>query len=238
MAFLPRSISLGIIVVLLFLVMGNPAVAQSPAPESKTFVVVGSSDIPKAGLNAAKDNAIADGKRIAVEQMTAEIVPLEILIQQFAAIDTAIYNQADKFIQYYKLLGERQDGNRFRVLVQAKVSARMIQARLRQAGILTADAHPLVQLSLVVVGSDNLSSFVLFRSTLNKMAGVEGVQISEILPNQTTLDVKYRGTTSAFAEALLREPHEGYTIRVFQESENTFRIDLAPAETPQPQEQP
>ena len=238
MASLPRSISLGISVVLLLLVTGNPVVAQSPAPESKTFVVVGSCDIPKAGLNAAKDNAIADGKRIAVEQMTAEILPLEVLIQQFAAIDTVIYNQADKFIQYYKLLGERQDGNRFRVLVQAKVSARMIQERLRQAGILTADARPLAQLSLVVVGSDNLSSFVLFRSALNKMAGVEGAQISEILPNQTTLAVKYRGTASAFAEALLREPHEGYTIRVFQESENTFRIDLAPAETPQPQQQP
>ncbi len=238
MASLPRSISLGISVVLLLLVTGNPAVAQSPAPESKTFLVVGSSNIPKAGLNAAKDNAIADGKRIAVEQMTAEILPLDVLIQQFAAIDTVIYNQADKFIQYYKLLGERQDGNRFRVLVQAKVSARMIQERLRQAGILTADARPLVQLSLVVVGSDNLSGFVLFRSALNKMAGVESAQISEMLPNQTTLDVKYRGTASAFAEALLREPHEGYTVRVFQESENTFRIDLAPAETPQPQEQP
>jgi len=238
MASLPRSISLGISVVLLLLVTGNSAVAQSPAPESKTFVVVGSSDIPKAGLNAAKDNAIADGKRIAVEQMTAEILPLDVLIQQFAAIDTVIYNQADKFIQYYKLLGERQDGNRFRVLVQAKVSARMIQERLRQAGILTADARPLVQLSLVVVGSDNLSGFVLFRSALNKMAGVESAQISEMLPNQTTLAVKYRGTASAFAEALLREPHEGYTVRVFQESENTFRIDLAPAETPQPQEQP
>jgi hypothetical protein len=238
MASLPRSISLGISVVLLLLVTGNPAVAQSPAPESKTFLVVGSSNIPKAGLNAAKDNAIADGKRIAVEQMTAEILPLDVLIQQFAAIDTVIYNQADKFIQYYKLLGERQDGNRFRVLVQAKVSARMIQERLRQAGILTADARPLVQLSLVVVGSDNLSGFVLFRSALNKMAGVESAQISEMLPNQTTLAVKYRGTASAFAEALLREPHEGYTVRVFQESENTFRIDLAPAETPQPQEQP
>jgi hypothetical protein len=238
MASLPRSIILGFSVVLLFLVSGNPAVAQSPAPESKTFVVVGSSDIPKAGLNTAKDKAIADGKRIAVEQMTAEILPLEVLIQQFAAIDTVIYNQADKFIQYYKLLGERQDGNRFRVLVQAKVSARMIQARLRQAGILTADTRPLVELSLVVVGSDNLSSFVLFRSALNKMAGVEGAQISEILPNQTTLAVNYRGTASAFAEALLREPHDGYTIRVFQESDDTFRIDLAPAETPQPQEQP
>jgi len=238
MTSLQRSISLAIIGVLIFGLGAAPVAAQSSAPDSKTFVVVGSSDIQKAGLNAAKDKAIADGKRIAVEQMTAEILPLDVLIQQFDAIDTVVYNQADKFIQYYKLLGERQEGNRFRVLVQAKVSARMIQERLRQAGILTADARPLLPLSLVVVGSENLSSFVLFRSALNKMAGVEDVQISEILPNQTTLAVKYRGTVGAFAEALLRQPQEGYTIRVFQETDDTFRIDLAPADTPQPPEQP
>jgi hypothetical protein len=231
-----RNLSLGIFFFLVALVTASPLVAQSTVPDSKTYVVVGSSDVQKAGLNAAKENAIADGKRIAVEQMTAEIVPLEVLIQQFTAIDTLIYNQSDKFIQYYKLLGEHQEGNRFRVLVQAKVSAHMIQERLRSSGLLKADARPLVQLSLIVVGSDNLSSFVLFRSTLNKMAGVEDVQISEILPNQTTLAVKYRGTEDAFAEALLREPHDGFSIRVFQETNETFRIDLAPAETPQQQE--
>jgi len=238
MASLQRSISLAIIGVLFFGFGAAPAAAQSSAPDSKTFVVVGTSHVQKAGLNAAKNRAIADGKRIAVEQMTAEVVPLDVLIQKFAAIDTVIYNQADKFIQYYKLLGERREDDRFRVLVQAKVSARMIQERLRKAGILTADARPLLPLSLVVVGSDNLSSFVLFRGSLNKMAGVEDVQISEMLPNQTTLAVKYRGTVGAFAEALLRQPHEGYTIRVFQETDDTFRIDLAPAEEPRQPEQP
>ena len=144
--------------------------------------------------------------------MTAEILPLDVLIQQFAAIDTVIYNQADKFIQYYKLLGERQDGKRFRVLGQAKVSARMIQERLRQAGILTADARPLVQLSLVVVGSDNLSGFVLFRSALNKMAGVESAQISEMLPQPNHLGREI----PRHSECLCRSPAARTPRRVYR----------------------
>ena len=40
----------------------------------------------------------------------------------------------------------------------------------------------------------------------------------------------------AFAEALLREQHDGFTTRVYQESDNAFRIDLAPAEPVQQQE--
>jgi len=235
MASVHRILNLGVIGFILFFVAGAMAAAQSTGPDSKTYVVVGTSDIPDSGINIAKERAIADGKRIAVEQMTSEILPLDILIQQFPAIDSVIFRKADKFIQYYKLLNERQESKQFRVLVQAKVSGRMIQERLQSAGILTADAHPLVHLTLVVTGSDNLSSFILFRSTLNKMAGVEAIQISEILPNQTTLAVNYRGTASAFAEALLREPHEGFTIRVYQETEKAFRIDLSPAEKPQEQ---
>jgi hypothetical protein len=220
----------GILLILALLASGAvEAAAQSSPPASKTFVVVGSGQVQKENPNAAKVQAIADSKRKAVEQMTAEIVPLDVLVQKFAAVDTVIYSQADKFIQYYKMLGETRQGDRYRVLVQAKVSSRIILERLRSAGILTTDARPRVQLSLTVLGTDHLSSFVLFRSHLNNMAGVEDVQIREILPNQTTLSVGYRGTASAFAEALLRAPKNGFTTRVYQESDNAFRIDLAPA---------
>ena len=220
-----------LITLALFMVSAVNVSAQSTEPASKTYLVVGTSQIQKENPNATKEQAIAACKRSAVEQMTAELVPLEILVQQFKAIDTVIYSQADKFIQYYKMLNEMRRENQYRVLVQAKVSGRMIQERLRSAGILSADARPVLKLSLTVLGTDNLSSFVLFRSSLNKMPGVEGVQIQEILPNQTTLAVGYRGTSGAFAEALLREQHEGFTTRVFQESENAFRIDLVPTES-------
>jgi hypothetical protein len=227
----------GIILTLSLFIFGIcEAPAQTSGPASKTFLVVGTSLVQKEGLNAAKESAIADCKRTAVEQMTAELLPLEMLVQHFSAINTVIYSQADKFVQYYKMLNELRQGNQYRVLVQAKVSGPMIQERLRSAGILSADARPVAQLSLTVLGTDNLSSFVLFRSSLNKMDGVEGVQIREILPNQTTLAVGYRGTAGAFAEALLREQHDGFSTRVYQESDNAFRIDLTPAAPPQIQE--
>jgi len=219
------------------LVMGTPqAAGQSNPPVSKTYVVAGTSAVTQAGLNTAKEKAISDGKRIAVEQMTAELISLEVLIEQFAAIDTVIYNQADKFIQYYKVLAENRRDNTYRVLVQAKVSGEMITDRLRAAGILARAKGSTTTLSLRVAGSDHLASFVLFRGNLAGMTGVEDVQISEILPNQTTLSVAYRGTAGDFAEALVRQPKEGYTLRVFQESDNAFRIDLAPARPAPPEE--
>jgi hypothetical protein len=167
--------------------------------------------------------------------MTAELLPLDVLSQQFPAIDTQIYDQAERFIQYYKVLNEHQRGKTYRVLVQAKVSGQMIQEELRTAGLLSSAPQPVASLALTVVGTDNLSSFVLFRSTLNNMPGVEDVQITEMLPNQTTLAVAYRGAAADFAEALLRQRHEGYSVRVYQETEQAYRLDLAPA-APAPQQ--
>lgn len=222
---------LATLLAMVLMVIGGPdAAGQAAAPASKTYVVVGTALVQKADGNAARELAIADGKRMAVEQMTAELLDLDILVQQFPMIDTVVYNQADAFIQYYQVLNENRRDNQLRVLVQAKVSGQMIEAKLRSAGIFSSDARPVAQLSLSVVGSDNLNAFVLFRSGLNETAGVESVQISEILPNRTTLAVGYRGTASAFAEALLRQPQVGYTMRVFQESDQAFRIDLGSAQ--------
>ena len=223
------------VLALTLLAAGAPAVFGQSAPTSKSYLVVGRSLVQQAGVNAARESAIADCKQSAVEQMTAELLPLEVLVQQFPAIDAAIYAQADDFIQYYKVLNENRLGSLLHVLVQAKVSGPTIEAKLRAAGILTADARPLNRLSLRVLGTDSLSSFVLFRGRLNQMAGVEDIQISEILPNQSTLAVDYRGTGNTFAETLLRQPQEGYRFRVFQESEAVFRIDLVPAPPAQPQ---
>ena len=74
----------GIVLTLSLIITGAiDAAAQSSPPASKTYLVVGTSLVQKGGLNAAKEQAIANGKRVAVEQMTAELLPLEMLVQHF-----------------------------------------------------------------------------------------------------------------------------------------------------------
>ena len=214
-----------------FLGGATTVVAQETVP-AKTFLVVGTGAIRGDSLNAAKDQAIAACKSSAVQLMTAELMPLEILVEQFPTIDRTIFQKADQFIQYYKVLSENREERRYRILVQAKVSARQIADQLRQAGILTADAKPLTPLTVTVVGTQDLPSFVLFRSTLNKLEGVESVQNREMQPNQTTLAIDYRGSAGTFAEALVVKTYAGFTARVYEEAENTFRVELIPDETP------
>ncbi len=211
---------------------GLPAPAIAATVAAKTYLVVGSGTIKGGSLNAAKEQAITECKNLAVQLMTAEVMPQESLVQQFPEVDRAIFKNAGQFIQYYKVLSENKDERHYRVLVQAKVSARQITDELRKAGLLVADTKPLTPLAVTVVGTQDLSSFVLFRSTLSKMEGVASVQNREMQANQTTLAVKFRGRADEFAEALLVKKYAGFSARVYEESENTFRVELIPEAKP------
>ena len=206
--------------------------ARAAVVAAKTYLVVGSGTIRGGSLNAAKEQAITECKNLAVQLMTAEVMPQEMLVQQFAQVDRTIFQNAAQFIQYYKVLSENKDERHYRVLVQAKVSARQITDQLRKAGLLVADTKPLTPLTVSVLGTQDLSSFVLFRSTLSKMEGVASVQNREMQADQTTLAVKYRGRANEFAEALLVKKFVGFSARVYEESENTFRVELIPEAKP------
>ena len=199
---------------------------------AKTYLGVGGGTRRGGSLNAAKEQAITECKNLAVQLMTAEVMPQEMLVEQFAQVDRAIFQNAAQFIQYYKVLSENKDERHYRVLVQAKVSARQITDQLRKAGLLVADTKPLTPLTVSVLGTQDLSSFVLFRSTLSKMEGVASVQNREMQADQTTLAVKYRGRANEFAEALLVKKFVGFSARVYEESENTFRVELIPEAKP------
>ncbi len=226
------SQSMTLLLSMLFLYGGMAAPVKAATIAAKTYLVVGTGSIKGDSLNAAKEQAIAECKALAVQLMTAELMPQEILVQQFPVVDRAIFQKADQFIQYYKVLSENREDRHYRVLVQAKVSARQIGEQLRNAGVLMEDAKPLTPLTVTVIGTQDLSNFVLFRSTLSKLEGVESVQNREMQANQTTLAVSFRGSADEFAEALLVKKYAGFSARVYEESENTFRVELSPEETP------
>ena len=227
---LVRCVSLLLTVV--FIHGGLSAPVKAATVAAKTYLVVGSGTIRGGSLNAAKEQAITECKNVAVQLMTAEVIPQEMLVQQFPQVDRAIFQNSAQFIQYYKVLSENKDDRHYRVLVQAKVSARQIADQLRKAGLLVADTKPMTPLTVTVLGTQDLSSFVLFRSTLSKMEGVASVQNREMQANQTTLAVRFRGRADEFAEALLVKRFVGFSARVYEESENTFRVELMPEDKP------
>lgn len=84
----------------------------------------------------ARDNAINDALRKAVEQAVGTMVSSETLVQNFQTLNDRIYTQTQGYVQNYKILGENPGPDLHRVTVQAAVAMGNLQKDLQALGIL------------------------------------------------------------------------------------------------------
>jgi hypothetical protein len=104
--------------------------------QTKTFVVIGTATVQGANVSAAREKAIADGLVTAVALMTEELVEVDVFVRQFAKLNELLFEQANSFVQDYKVLTEADLDNRYRVAVEATVSRSKISKLLTDSGIL------------------------------------------------------------------------------------------------------
>lgn len=81
---------------------------------------------------------------------------------------------------------------------------------------------------LVIRGTGHLASYVKFRKTLNTIAGVEGIRVKEIKPNESTLMVEYKGKTQDLAAALMLQNFESFGINIFEVTPDSLKLELIP----------
>ena len=82
------------------------------------------------------------------------------------------------------------------------------------------------QVEIVVEGTNQLANFVKFRKALSNISGVEGIQVKEIKPNQTTLGVNFHGKAEDLASALMLKTFEKFGIDIYEIAEDSLKIAL------------
>jgi hypothetical protein len=114
------------------------AVYAQQRVQDKTFVVLGSSRIQGANIQAARDQAISESLVTAVALMTEEVLKVDSLVENFPQVNRIIFENPDAFIQEYKVLTETESGKFYRVIVKATVAGKKIAKQLSTADILRA----------------------------------------------------------------------------------------------------
>ena len=130
---------IGVVVAVLVLTFSlSVAVYAQKRVQDKTFVVIGSSKLQGANIQAARDRAISESLVTAVALMTEEILKVDSLVENFPQVNTVIYENTNAFVQEYKVLTETESGKFYRVIVKATVAGKKIAKQLSKAGILRA----------------------------------------------------------------------------------------------------
>lgn len=135
---------------LLVFVMTASGAAQAEDQDiSKTVVVIGSGTIYKNNSASARETAISNSLVSAVDMVAVNLLPLESIVRSFQIINDTIFGQTSEFIQGYKVLAEFPSENNYRVMVEATVSTRILEAKLKEAG-LTVGKRPMPKILLLV----------------------------------------------------------------------------------------
>jgi hypothetical protein len=111
---------------------------REPAETITSITSEGAGAIIKGDLAIAKDNAINDALRKAVEQAVGTLVQSQTLVDKYQLISDEIYTKSQGYIKKYVILSESPDINQgiYKVTIKADVSIGDIKNDLNAIGLL------------------------------------------------------------------------------------------------------
>ena len=84
----------------------------------------------------ARDQAVRDGLRIAVEQAVGTMVASETLVQNYEVLRDHIYSKTQGYIKDYTIIDEKEEGSLYRVTLKARVASENLENDLMALGVL------------------------------------------------------------------------------------------------------
>lgn len=101
-----------------------------------TFIVMGTGNVQKEDVSAARQEAINNCLITAVGLKAAGLMNIDSMVQNFETLNKILYTNIDKFIKVYKVLTESRTDSTYRVMVQVTVSSKKVKRKLTAAKIM------------------------------------------------------------------------------------------------------
>lgn len=128
------------LVILLILILPAATPAQAPE-EAKTVDATGYGSISNGNAALARDAAVADALRQAVEQAIGTMISSETMVENFQVLSDNVYTKSQGYVKSYNVVRESETSNMYQVTVRAVVSVGSIKNDLDALGLLQVKAE-------------------------------------------------------------------------------------------------
>jgi hypothetical protein len=145
--------------------------------QTEFIITDGLAAIISRNIPAARDKAIDDALRKAVEQAVGTLVSSDTLTEQYKVIHDKILAQTTGYVQNYKILSEKQEGEVYRVKIQAEVGRANLTNDLRALGLL----HVLAEKPKVMVIMEEKVMGVFGTTAFEDVGQAESTLIQRLL---------------------------------------------------------
>jgi hypothetical protein len=109
---------------------------SSPSKAGEVIILEGMAAIISGNTVVARDKAIDDGLRKAVEQVVGTMVSSSTMSQNYEIIHDKIIARTTGYVENYSILSEREEGNIYKVKIKAEVGKANLMDDLRALGLL------------------------------------------------------------------------------------------------------
>ncbi|MDY6903231.1 MAG: flagellar assembly protein T N-terminal domain-containing protein [Thermodesulfobacteriota bacterium] len=123
----------------LFLIPQYHPVAR--AADLNTVTAEGVSVIQNGNTASARDNAVNDALRKAVEQAVGTMISAETVAENYTVLRDRVYSKTRGYVRSYNVLSEMPEGQLYRVQVSAEVGTAEIENDLSALGLLMAQKN-------------------------------------------------------------------------------------------------
>lgn len=125
------------VIIAAFTILPTNSYAESP-DDVKTVDAEGISVIADNNSATARDGAVDDALRKAVEQAVGMLVSAESMVQDYQVLSDKVYTKTQGYVKNYKIIAESRDANIYKVTVKATVALGAIKNDLDALGVLHA----------------------------------------------------------------------------------------------------
>lgn len=211
-------------VVLVVQALSLPAIAQ----ELKTVTSEGVAAIQGNARDIARDAAIEDAQKRAVEQAIGILVDSQTRVENYQLINDKILSQTKGYIMRYTVASETGDSGLLRVSINAEVAIG------RLADDLTGIALPLSRAQkfrpvLITITGLNKTRFAKFKDVLLKQ--VRSISdLHERSFNGTTakISVDSKNSAQTLSDEILLKDFGAFTVEVMSSTANSLELKVTP----------
>ena len=186
----------------------------------KEVLVEGVASYEEGRRDIARDRAIKDALRKAVEQGVGTFISSETVVENYEVLKDRIFSKAEGYVSEYKVVRERAEDGLYRVLVRAKVKLGDIKRDLQAIGILVERrGRPR---TMVLVGDDDVRALVEERLiSLNFPLVDYGTVVRNT--EKDVLDAALKGDRKLARKVAMRNGAEIYVIGSVKTEEGIYR---------------
>ena len=204
------------------------------AQDTKTISAEGVAELSGNGRASARDAAILDGQKRAVEQSIGILIDSQTQIENYQLISAKILSQAKGYIKRYTVMNETIDSELLRIRISTEVSLTQLTDDLAHNGISPGKmrkAHDMGKngtrsVNITITGLNKAQFAKIKDVLLNQVSGIKDLDERSFIGTTAKISVESINSVQHLSDELLLRDLGGFVVEFMGSTANSLELKV------------